>query len=81
MDKIVFYHGALSDSYEEQANEQGYTFGENADWVQKIGDGLTCAHIHRCITPKEYDKILLRFQIKILVKNLKPLNADMRGDL
>ena len=71
--KVGFYHGALADSYEEQANEQGFTFGKDAEWVQKVGFGLVCAHIHGCITDAEYDKILQRFQKKILIKKLKPL--------
>ena len=73
---IEFYHGALSDTYEKQANEQGYTFGEDAEWVQKIGFGLVCAHIHGCITDGEYDKILRRFQQKILLKKLKSLKEN-----
>lgn len=70
---VEFHHGALSDSYEKQANDQGFTFGEDAEWVQKVGFGLICAHIHGCITDAEYDKILHRFQRKVLVKKLKPL--------
>lgn len=71
MSKTVgFHHGALCDSYEEQANAQGYTFGDKAEFVQKVGFGLMAAHIHGCITDKEYDKILDRFQKKILVKML-----------
>lgn len=70
---IEFHHGALSDSYEKQANDQGFTFGEDAKWVQKVGFGLVCAHVHGCITDGEYDKILRRFQQKILLKMLKPL--------
>lgn len=73
MIKVGFHHGVLADSYEEQANEQGYTFGDNADWVQKVGFGLVAAYIHGCITDAEYNKILCRFQTKILVKNIKPL--------
>lgn len=73
MNTIGFHHGAFADSYEEQANKQGYTFGELADWVEKIGYGLVCAHIHGCITEKEYDKILQRFQGKVLAKYVKPL--------
>lgn len=68
---IEFHHGALADTYEEQANKQGFTFGDNADFVQKVGFGLLAAHIHGCITDSEYDRILRRFQIKILLKNLK----------
>lgn len=68
---VEFHHGALSDSYEEQANKQGFTFGDKAEWVQNVGDGLVCAHIHECITDGEYHKILGRFQKKILLKYLK----------
>lgn len=70
---IGFHHGALCDSYEDQAKAQGFTFGDHADWVQKIGFGLMCAHVHGCITDGEYDKILQRFQRKILLKKLKRL--------
>ena len=74
--EVQFYHGALSDSYEKQAKAQGFTFGDKAKWVQKIGFGLVCAYIHGCITEKEYDRILQRFQTKILVKNLKPYSKE-----
>ena len=58
---VEFYHGALSDTYEEQANKQGLTFGDKAEWVQKVAFGLVCAHIHGCITDSEYDRILQKF--------------------
>lgn len=64
---IEFHHGALADSYEKQANAQGFTYGKEAAWVDKVGFGLVCAHIHGCITESEYDKILRRFQQKILI--------------
>ena len=71
---VIFYHGALCDTYEQQANAQGYTFGDEAEFVEKVGFGLVCAHIHGCITEGEYDKILQRFQKKILIKRLKPIS-------
>lgn len=71
--EIDFYHGVFSDSYEKQANEQGYTFGEEAEFVEKIGFGLVAAHIHGAITENEYDKIIQRFQKKILMKYLKEI--------
>lgn len=71
---VKFYHGAFSDTYEEQANRQGYTFGDKADFVQKVGFGIVAAHIHGCITDSEYDKILRRFQTKIITKNLKKVS-------
>lgn len=74
---IVFDHGALADPYEFQANEQGYTFGKERQFVQDVAFGLVAAYINGCITDKEYDRILSRFQQKILIKNLKPLK---KGD-
>jgi hypothetical protein len=75
---IEFHHGALADSYEKQANAQGYTYGKDAKWVQKVGFGLVCAYVHGCITDSEYDKILWRFQQKILTnpKFLKRLESE-----
>jgi hypothetical protein len=77
---VEFHHGALVDTYEKQARAQGFTFGEKAKWVQKIGFGLVCAHIHGCITDGEYDKILRRFQQKVLLKNLKPYREEGDGE-
>ena len=77
MEKTIgFCHGALSESYEGQARRQGYTFGEDAEWVQDVGYGLVVAHIHGCITDREFDKILQRFQTKILAKYVKPLESE-----
>lgn len=73
---IEFHHGALVDTYEEQANAQGFTFGNMREWVEKVGYGIVCAHIHGCITDSEYDRILAKFQRKILLKNLKPLESE-----
>ena len=73
---IEFHHGALCDSYEEQANAQGFTFCDIADWIEEVGKGLTCLWIHGCLTDKEYDKVLRRFQKKILVPNLKRMVSE-----
>lgn len=77
---VGFCHGILCDTYEKQANEQGFTFGENAEFVQKVGFGLVAAHIHGCITDAEYDRILGRFQKKVLIANLKPLTEEQEAD-
>ena len=68
---IEFHHGALADAYEKQANDQGFTFGENAKFVQDVGFGLVAAHIHGCITDAQWDKILQKFQKKILLNYIK----------
>lgn len=62
MSRLVrFAHGVWADDYEKQANEQGYTFGEEADRLQQIGYTLVFSHINRIITDSEYDRILRRF--------------------
>ena len=79
MDKTIgFRHGVLSPSYEAQANEQGFTFGDKAEFVEKVGFGLVAAHAHGCISEAEYDRILQRFQKKILAdrKFIKEIEKD-----
>lgn len=71
--EITFNYGLMAKTFEEQANKQGYTFGANAEWVEKISYGLKCAFIHGCITESEYQKIIKRFSEKILAKNIKEL--------
>ena len=73
--EITFNYGLTAKTLEEQANEQGYTFGANAEWVEKIIYGLKCAYMHECITESEYQKIIKRFSEKILVKNIKSLRG------
>lgn len=68
---VGFHHGALADTYEEQANAQGFTFGDKAEWIEEVGKGMVCLWIHGCLTDGEYNKVLQRFQKKILVPNLK----------
>lgn len=70
---VGFHHGALADSYEEQALAQGFTLGEDAPYIQLIGQGICEGHISGCITDAEYSKILKRFQEKVIVKSLKKL--------
>ena len=73
---ISFQHGALTDTYEEQANVQGFTLGDWSTFAEMVRDGLVGAYVHGCITDNEYEKILHRFQTKVLIKNLKPLKKE-----
>ena len=77
MTTVGFHHGALADTYEKQANEQGFTFGDMADWIEEVGKGLTCLWIHGCLTDKEYDRVIQKFQKKILIKNLQRIDKEM----
>ena len=74
---IEFTHAILSESYEEQANKQGFTFGDNADYVQDMGGSLIDLYHQKCISDKEFDRILQKFQKKILANKrfLQKLNT------
>lgn len=76
--EIGFHHGALCDTYEEQARAQGFTFGEYASFIEEVGHGIVTLYIHGCLTDGEYDKVLRKFQKNFLVnkKYLRRLNRS-----
>lgn len=80
---IGFHHGALCDPYEKQANDQGYTLGNDEERLEKLGFSLTYAWIQGCLTDAQYNSGLKRLQ-KQLVKALKPLPEspkEVSGDV
>ena len=70
---IHFSHGALADSYENQANKQGFTLGNNAELFQELGHGLIMNHMHGILNDYDYDKALQKLHKK-LIKNLKRMD-------
>lgn len=70
---VEFHHGALADEYEVQANKQGFTLGDMAEFAENVGYGIVAAHIHGVITDSEYGKIIERFQKKIIIKHLQKI--------
>lgn len=73
--KVGFYHGALEDAYEKQANEQGFTLGDKAELFDKIAFSYNLLWIHGYLTDKQADSVCQKIQ-KALIKNLKPLEGD-----
>lgn len=69
---IEFNHGALSDSYEKQANEQGFTLGEDKERLEKLGFSVVYCWIHGVLTDSQYDMALKKLQ-KQLIKAIMPL--------
>lgn len=68
--EIRFYHGALSDSYEKQANEQGFTLGDKAELFGQIGYAYNLLWIHGYLTDSQADMVCKKIQ-KNLVKSVK----------
>ena len=75
---VMFSHGALSDSYEEQANKQGYTLGDKAELFDKIAFSYNMLRIHGYFTEKQAESVCQKIQ-KNIVKNLKPLQKGGEG--
>lgn len=75
MAEIGFHHGALADSYEKQANEQGYTLGGKADTFDKIGFSYNMLRIHGYLTDSQADSVCKKIQKK-LVSSVKPLKTE-----
>lgn len=70
--EVGFRHGALCDSYERQANEQGFTLGDKAELFDEIAFSYNLLRIHGYLTDSQADMACNKIQ-KQLVKNLKPL--------
>ena len=79
MKEIGFYHGALADSYEQQANEQGYTLGDKAELFDMIAESYNMLRIHGYLTDKQADSVCQKIQ-KNLVKSIKPLAKENEHD-
>lgn len=69
---VEFHHGALSDPYEKQANEQGFTLGKEKKRLEQLGFSLVYCRIHGVLTDSQYDMALKKLQ-KQLVKAIKLL--------
>lgn len=76
---VGFYHGALCDPYEKQANAQGFTLGDKAKLFQDLGHHTVMIWIHGLLTDSQYDAALKKLQ-KQLVEALKPLDTMGGGE-
>ncbi len=76
--EVGFRHGAMCDSYEKQANEQGFTLGEKAELFEKIGFSCNLLRIHGYLTDSQTDMICKKIQ-KNLVKNLLRIEKESEG--
>lgn len=77
--EVGFRHGALCDSYEKQANEQGFTLGDKAELFDKIAYSYNMLWIHGYLTDGQADMVCKKIQ-KNLIKNLKLLEKRSNND-
>lgn len=72
MKEIGFRYGIICDDLEKQANEQGYTLGDNIELAEKLRKSYNMLCIHGILTDSQADKCLPKLHKKV-VKMLKPL--------
>ena len=70
-EKVIFNYGCLGDSLEEQANQQGYTLGKNADVCEKIRKSINMCGFH-VATESQVNSMFKKLQSKV-VKSLSEL--------
>ena len=80
--EVGFRHGTLCDSYEKQANKQGFTLEDKAELFDKIAFSYNMLRIHGFLTDKQADIVCKKIQ-KQIIKNLKPLekNASLKKQI
>lgn len=72
--EIGFYHGALCDSYEDQANEQGFALGDKAELFDKIGYAYNLLRVRGYLTDSQVAVVCKKIQ-KDLVKSVKKMKS------
>lgn len=72
MNIVGFSYGVLADGLEKQANEQGYTFGDDIKFVEDLRHAYNMG-VFYFLTDKEKGLALKKINKKI-INCIKPLN-------
>lgn len=68
---VIFGYGALSQTLEEQANNQGYTLGKKADKLEKLRQARLHLMFGGILTDSQLEQTAQKLQSQV-VKALKP---------
>jgi hypothetical protein len=71
-ENVSFGYGAFNDELEKQANEQGYTFGTEAETLDKIRKAINMCGFH--VATESQVKAMFDKLHKRVMKSLKPLD-------
>lgn len=74
--EVWFNYSASCDTLEKQANEQGFTLGENVEKLQKLNDSIIMCWIHGICTDSQRDSMVKKLQ-KEIIKSLKRKEGDI----
>ena len=76
MIEVKFNYGILAETLEQQANEQGFTLGENAEEFKKLKYAINICRLKDVLTDKELSNAIERLNKKVM-KVLKIKESDM----
>lgn len=72
---MEFGFGALSPTFEEQANGQGYTLGDKAEYFDKVSDAYITLRLGGFLTDSQCDSICKKI-VKKLAKSCQKLEKE-----
>lgn len=75
MAEVGFHYGALSDSLEKQANDQGYTLSVRGEVLEKMKFGLVLNHVQGTLTDSAYERALQKLH-KQVINALAPIDKE-----
>lgn len=77
-DELSFQYGPGCKTFEQQANEQGYTLARHGDFLQKLGDALGLLHSNQVLSNAQYKAAVKRLNRQV-VSFIRPRNTGATG--
>ncbi|MFS0841283.1 hypothetical protein [Paenibacillus sp. 1P03SA] len=76
---VEFGYGPFAPPLEEQANKQGLTLGEKAEFLERLRESKTTLMFH-VLTDSQLKSITHKIN-KLVVESLKPLNDEIKSPM
>ena len=73
--EVIFHYVALSDPLEKQANDQGFTLGDNEELLQELNNAVITCWIYDLCTDSQHNAMMDKLQKKVM-KALKPIETE-----
>ena len=73
--EVGFHYGVLCDPLEKQANDQGFTLGDDKEYLEDLERCMLMCWLHGLITDSQKYAMMKKMQKKV-VKALKPLKQE-----
>lgn len=73
--EVCFHYGVLCDPLEKQANDQGFTLGDDKEYLEDLERCMLMCWLHGLATDSQKYEMMKKMQKKV-VKALKPLKQE-----